>query len=134
MAHEQKDIERRESMPERMEGREPLLIPATDIYEREDALVIMADMPGADESTVDLNIDRNVLTVRGHCACEAPVDHDCTYSEYSCGGQYERSFTLSGQIDTGRIEATVRDGVLKVILPKAEEAKPRRIEVKGGEH
>lgn len=134
MSNESREVERRQSSAaaERTEDREPLLVPPTDIYERADSLVILADMPGADESTVDLNIDRNVLTVRGRCACEAPEGHECTYGEYTCGGLYERSFTLSGELDTQKIEASVQDGVLKIVLPKAEQAKPRRIEVKSG--
>ncbi len=135
MSNERGDIQRRDpaGVSQSSEGlEEALLVPATDIYERDDALVLLADMPGADESTVDLNIERNVLRVSGHCACQAPEGHECVYSEYSCGGRYERTFTLSGEIDTQRIEASVSDGVLKVVLPKAEQAKPRKIEVKSG--
>lgn len=134
MSNESREIERRQptTPAERIEENQPTLTPPTDIFERADSLVIMADMPGVDEKNVDLNIDRNILTVHGRCTCDAPQGHECTYGEYSCGGVYERSFTLSGDLDTQKIDADMQDGVLKIVLPKAEQAKPRKIEVKSG--
>jgi len=108
----------------------PVFTPAVDIYETKDALVVLADMPGVDQSGVDIHLEENMLTIRGKVAEEA-VDKDVVYSEYRTGDYY-RSFTLSNLIDQNRIEAAIKDGVLKLTLAKAETAKPRQIAVKAG--
>jgi HSP20 family molecular chaperone IbpA len=107
-----------------------IFLPAVNIYETESQIVLMSDMPGVDEKTVEIGLEGDVLTILGRSAVEAPKGMETAYAEYS-SGDYRRSFTLSGdQIDRERIEATVKNGVLTVTLPKAEAAKPRRITVK----
>ncbi|MBW1731970.1 MAG: Hsp20/alpha crystallin family protein [Deltaproteobacteria bacterium] len=108
----------------------PVFVPAVDIYENNDALVLLADMPGVSNQGVEIHLEDNELTIRGRVQ-EDPSDRTPIYTEYR-SGDYYRSFTLSSVIDQERIEASMRNGVLKVILPKAEAAKPRRIEVKAG--
>ena len=108
-----------------------VFIPRTDIYEREDALVLVADMPGVDENSIEINVDRRELTVSGRVVPEQIADHRLTYAEYE-SGDFERSFTLTEEVDIGKIEATVRNGVLRLVLPKSEAAKPRKIAVKAG--
>lgn len=108
----------------------PVFTPAVDIYETKDALVVLADMPGVDQSGVDIHLEEGTLTIRGKVAAEEEAKTSL-YSEYRTGDYY-RTFTLSNMIDQERIEATIKDGVLKLTLPKAEIAKPRQIAVKAG--
>ena len=108
-----------------------VFIPRTDIYERDDALVLAADMPGVDESTVDVNVERRELTISGRMEKEQIENHCLTYAEYDTG-DFERTFTLAEEVDVEKIEATVKNGVLRLILPKSEKAKPKKITVKAG--
>lgn len=108
----------------------PVFVPAVDIYENDGALVLVADMPGVDRSGVELHLEENQLTIRGRVAAETDCG-DPLYSEYR-SGDFFRNFTLSNVIDQEKIEATMKNGVLTVILPKAEAARPRQIAVKAG--
>jgi len=100
-----------------------------DIFETPEGSVLLADVPGCDEKDVELHLENDVLTITARRADEAEADHEATYAEYR-PADYQRSFSVSELIDKGRIEATVKNGVLRVTLPKAEAAKPRRIAVK----
>jgi HSP20 family protein len=116
------------------EGREhttnrPVFIPPSDIYETEDSIVVLAEMPGVGPDGVDITLERRVLTIRGRSAANEHTGYQRVYNEYA-DGDYERVFTLSENINRERIEATLRDGVLHLILPKAESAKARKIELK----
>lgn len=104
-------------------------VPRCDLCERPDAFVMLADMPGVDEKSVELRIDKNVLTITGQVQAQKREGLDSTWLEYS-EGDYRKTFRLTDQVNSGSIEASVKDGVLRVILPKAEKQKPRRIEVK----
>ena len=106
-------------------------IPRVDIFETEDALVIVADMPGVDEKSIDIILEKNVLSLRGNVNFETPNDYSLAYCEYEVG-DFERSFTLSDEIDRDNIEASISDGVLRVTLSKAGPAKTRKISVKAG--
>ena len=108
-----------------------VFIPRTDIYERDDVLVLVADMPGVDENSVAINVDRRVLTIAGRVTPEQVADHRPAYAEYETG-DFERSFTLAEEVDVDKIEATVKNGVLSLVLPKSEAAKPKKIAVKAG--
>ena len=103
--------------------------PRVDIYEQKDAMVILADMPGVDQTSVDVTLDKNVLTIRGTVEPKVCKDHSIYYAEYD-EGDYERAFTITNEVDRNRIEAHVKNGVLKLILPKAKEAKIKKIAVK----
>jgi HSP20 family protein len=105
--------------------------PRADIYETEDAIIVLTDMPGVDEKSVDITIEKNVLTINAYVEPEQPEDYRCTYAEYGIG-DYERSFILSNQVDREGIEAAVKDGVLRLSLPKSKETKTRKITVKAG--
>jgi len=109
----------------------PTFLPPADIYETRDNIVVLAEMPGVAFDGVDITLERRVLTIRGRSASNDHAGYQRVYSEYS-NGDYERAFTLSENIDRERIEATLKDGVLHLILRKAETAKPRKIELKSG--
>src|SRR4051812_27016330 len=105
----------------------PVYVPRVDIVETEDALEVLADMPGVARDGVE--VKQRVLSLRGRAEVAVPEGLAPLYLEYE-PGDYERSFTLSDAVDPGGIEARVRAGVLHLRLPKAGPAKPQRIEVK----
>ena len=107
----------------------PVFLPPADIYETNDAIVVMAEMPGVGPDGVDITLERRVLTIRGRSSANERTGYQRVYNEYA-DGDYERVFTLSEAIDRDKIEATLRDGVLHLVLPKAEPARARRIELK----
>jgi HSP20 family protein len=106
-------------------------VPRADIYETDDTIVVVADMPGVDESSLDITLENNVLTINGCVEPMQPEGYSLTYAEYR-EGDYVRSFRLSDEIDREGIEATLKDGVLWLNLPKVKEARTRKIEVKTG--
>jgi HSP20 family molecular chaperone IbpA len=107
----------------------PVFVPPSDIYETNDSIVVLAEMPGVGTDGVDITLERRVLTIRGRSAVNNHRGYQRVYNEYA-DGDYERVFTLSDNIDRDRIEATLKDGILHLVLPKAETAKPRRITLK----
>ncbi len=106
-----------------------IFVPLVDIYETDDELVLVAEMPGVEEKSIDVTLDNDVLTIRGKVAYDVPEDYELVYSEYEIG-DYERSFTVNESIDVDKIEANYHNGVLTVRLPKAEPVKAKKIEVK----
>lgn len=132
MADKTKEIQKKGSDSiERVEHTRAAQVytPDVDIIERQDSIVVTADMPGVDENTVDITLEKNVLSLYGKVDADAPEKLRLLHAEYGIG-DYKRVFTLSGEIDRDKIRATVKNGVLKVLLPKAEAAKTRKIEVK----
>lgn len=132
MAETAKEIEKKEAQaPERVERTRAARVfsPQVDILERKEDIVVTADMPGVDEKSVDISLEKNILTIYGAVEEETQTGYRPFYAEYGLG-DYERIFTLSDEIDRDRIQATVKNGVLKVILPKAEEARSRKITVR----
>jgi len=103
-------------------------IPRVDIYENKESLFLIADMPGVDEKTVDIELEKNILTITGRAENGRIKDAAMMYSEYEIG-DYERVFTLSDEIDREKIVATVKNGVLRLELPKAEKVKPKKIAI-----
>lgn len=106
----------------------PVFVPAVDIYETEADLTLVADMPGVGIDDVSIDLEKDQLTIRGTVA-ENATDRAMLLREYGVGDYY-RQFNLSSAIDRAKIEATMKDGVLKVVLPKVEAVKPRKIEIK----
>jgi HSP20 family molecular chaperone IbpA len=92
-------------------------VPRVDIYEADDNIVVVADVPGVDEASMDITLEKNVLTINGYVEPVQPEGYSLAYAEYRVG-DYERSFTLSNEIDQDNIEATLKDGVLTLHLPK----------------
>ena len=107
----------------------PVFLPPADIYETKDSIVVLAEMPGVSSEGVDISLERRMLTIRGRSASNEHGGYQRVYNEYA-DGDYERVFTLSDNIDRERIEATLKDGILQLVLPKAEAAKARKIELK----
>jgi len=107
----------------------PVFVPRADIFETEDEVTVVADMPGVDENAVDITLEKSTLTIRGFIDQEIPEGYAQSYAEYGIG-DYERSFVLSNEIDREKIEASVKDGVLRLRLPKLDVAKARKIKVK----
>ena len=107
----------------------PTVVPAVDIVETETGVLLVADLPGCDESSVEIAIEDRVLTVRGRPQADAPEGLELAAAEHP-PATFERTFTVSEIIDTEHIQATVRDGVLRLTLPKAEAARPRKIDIK----
>ncbi len=104
--------------------------PAVDIIEKEGEIVLFADLPGVDEKSVDITLEKALLTIYGVVTPEIPENHRLILSEYGVG-DYQRTFTLSDEIDRDHIQARVKDGVLTLTLPKAERAKTKKIPVTG---
>jgi HSP20 family protein len=101
-------------------------VPDVDIYETADSLWLRADMPGVDEQSIEINVNDGVLSIEGQVAVKEYENLAPVYTEYNVGN-YARRFTLANTIDTERISARMKNGVLELELPKAEKAKPRRI-------
>lgn len=104
-------------------------IPRTDIYETADSLTLLMDIPGAKESDIEIVLEKNVLTVHALVEPEVPEGYALALQEYEIG-DYQRSFRLSNEINQEKIEASYKDGVLRLTLPKAEAAKAKKISVK----
>ena len=104
-------------------------MPATDIYEAEDALTVILEMPGVEKSNVNLHVEDGTLNVEGRLDLAKYRGLQPLYTEYNIG-HYSRSFRLSSKIDQSKIAAEMKDGVLSLKLPKVKEAKPRTIQVK----
>ena len=104
-------------------------VPRTDIYEIEDEIILALDMPGINENAFEITLEKNILNVKGYAQIEDADEYTLTLSEYETG-DYERSFRVSDQIAKDKIEAVYKDGVLRLTLPKAEQAKARKIAVK----
>jgi HSP20 family protein len=103
-------------------------LPITDIFETDQALTVILEMPGVDKEKVDVNVENDILTIEGRIDYSKYEGLQPVYTEYNVG-HYARSFELSSKIDQGKITADLKDGVMTLVLPKAEEAKPRKIKV-----
>jgi HSP20 family molecular chaperone IbpA len=102
--------------------------PNTDIFEDESSLTVVMEMPGVQRGNLEIKIEKNVLDVEGKIDFSAYKDLEPVYTEYNVG-HYRRSFSLSSKIDQEKIGSELNDGLLTLVLPKAEEAKPRSIKI-----
>jgi HSP20 family protein len=106
-----------------------VFLPTADIYETDDALNVVLEMPGVDKNSVDIRVEDSVLKIEGRLDFSKYQGLQPLYTEYNVG-HYSRSFRLSSKIDQNKIAAELNDGVLSLVMPKVEEAKPRTIQVK----
>ena len=103
--------------------------PVVDILETKNDLRLFAEMPGVDQNSISVTIDQGVLTIQGNVDTTPIEGFELEYKEYDVG-DYQRTFTLTDTVDQEKISANYNNGVLELILPKAEQAKPKKIEVK----
>jgi HSP20 family protein len=114
--------------PQRAQAADAAIRPPVDIWEDKDGITLCADMPGVSKDRLNLRIDGNNLIVEGQVQFELPEKAEALYADVR-SSLYRRSFSLSGELETGKIEATLKDGVLTVHIPKRSELRPRKIEV-----
>ena len=105
--------------------------PAVDIHETDDGYVMKAELPGVSKDDVSVDVHQNTLTLRGQRTHEADVKQDKYHRVERAYGSFQRSFTLPTVVDQDKVQATYKDGVLELHLPKSEAAKPKRIAING---
>ncbi len=115
----------------RSDAAQPHVIPPVDVFEDEAAITLLADLPGVPREQLQVRVDGDSLVVEATAATAGPENMELVYGEARLP-TYRRQFTLSRELDASRIDAQLRDGVLRLTIPKAEEAKPRRIQVQVG--
>lgn len=103
------------------------IAPPVDIFETEDALTVVVDLPGVAMDSVDIRVENSILTIKGRSNYSSKAE--MLRQEFSLQGYY-RQFQLSDEVDQGRISAESKNGVLTIMLPKAEKSKPKQIKVK----
>ena len=103
--------------------------PAVDIHETDDGFVIKAELPGISKDDVSIDVHQNTLTLRGQRKHEAEVKNERYHRVERAYGSFERSFVLPTVVDQDKAQATYKDGVLELHLPKSEAAKPKRIAI-----
>jgi HSP20 family molecular chaperone IbpA len=107
-----------------------VLRPAVDIFENVDAIKLYADLPGVADNTLSVEVDDKTLTIEGDIAIAMPDDIGSLHADIR-STHYQRAFTLSSELDTTRINASLSNGLLTVTIPKREEVRPRKIEITG---
>ena len=130
---EQRDVATRGSAEVTERGREPeaALRPPADIFEDAEGITVQLDMPGVSRDRLAIQVDKNTLLVEGAAQIEMPEGMEALYADVRAT-RFRRSFALSGELDTDRIDANVRNGVLILRIPKRAEVRPRKIEVRAG--
>ena len=103
--------------------------PAVDIFETEGEIVVKAELPGMERKDIALNLENNVLTVRGERRFVKETKDDNYHRIERSYGTFSRSFSIPATVDEEKIRADYRDGVLKIVLPKKEQAKPKQIRI-----
>lgn len=107
------------------------LIPDVDIYENAEGIYVQADMPGVSRDRLDIQVNRDALTIEGEARIDIPEGMEAVYADIR-STRFRRSFVLSSELDTEKIDARLKDGVLSIHIPKRAEARPRKIEVNAG--
>lgn len=117
-----------ETAPARAREELPLLRPAVDVFEDSQGITVQAEMPGVSKDRLTVQADRNTLLIEGEIALDMPSGMEALYADVQAT-RYSRSFGLSGELEPDRIEASLKDGVLTVRIPKRAEYRPRKIEI-----
>ena len=105
------------------------MTPRVDVLEDDTGITVIADMPGVSKDSLDIKVENDALSIEGAVSAATPQAMEAIYAEVRIP-RYRRVFTLSRELDPGRIEAQLKDGVLRVRVPKHEQARPQRISVK----
>jgi len=134
MADKTKEIQKKEAVETDLVERTragKVYNPDVDIMEGKDKIGVIADMPGVNETSVEVTLDDNVLTIYGKVDWKMPEQMKLLHAEYGIG-DFQRIFTISGEINREKIQARVRNGVLRLVMPKNDVPKMRKIAVKAG--
>jgi HSP20 family molecular chaperone IbpA len=111
-------------------GREqPTMTPRVDVLEDGTGITLLADLPGVSRDALEIHVESDSLTIEGQVSTATPEAMEATYAEVRVP-RFRRMFTLSRELDGSRIEAQLKDGVLRLRIPKQEHAQPRRVQVK----
>jgi len=121
----EKRVVRRDESAEELQT----LLPRVDVFENKDGILLVADMPGVPKDKLELRVENDTLLIEGEIAPDTPENMEAVYAEVRLS-RYRRAFSLSSELDTSRIDAQLRDGVLNLRIPKHAHAQPRKIEVK----
>jgi len=123
-------VQQKREVEGKPEGTIParMFLPVTDIFETDQALTLVMEMPGVDKNNVDVRVENDVLTIEGRIDFSKYEGLQPVYTEYNVGN-YARSFQISSKIEQDQISAELGDGIMRLILPKAAKAKPRKIKV-----
>ncbi len=113
------------------ESNQRPVLPAVDIFEDAGGITLLADMPGVSKDRLDVKLDGDNLSIEGSVELDLPSEMRALWAEVNVP-RFRRTFTLSRELDAGRIEANLKDGVLTLRVPKQSHAQPRRIEVTTG--
>ena len=130
MTPQELQVQQKRELEQKQEATVPAryFIPNADIYETDQALTVVLEMPGVDKSHIDIRVEDDVLHIEGSIDFSKYQGLTPIYTEYPVG-HYRRGFSLSSRIDQHKISADMSDGVLTIALPKVEEVKPRRISI-----
>jgi HSP20 family protein len=130
MAPQELSVQQKREVDKQLESTTPsrAFLPATDIFETEQALTVVLEMPGVGKDGVDVSVEDTILRIEGRIDYSRYEGLQPVYTEYNVG-HYVRSFQISNQIDQAKIRADMKGGVMTLVLPKVEKAKPRRIAV-----
>jgi len=126
---ETKDVTSREPPELRKNEPERSLLPPVDIFEDADGITLIADIPGVNKERLNLKVEKDSLTVEGEAKIDLPEGLEALHADVRAT-RYRRSFTLSSELESDAIEASLKDGLLRIRIPKRAEVKPRRIEVR----
>jgi HSP20 family protein len=123
-------VQQKREVDKKTEGTTPgrVFMPVTDIFETPEALTVVLEMPGVDRDSIAASVENDVVTIEGRIDFTKYEGMHPVYTEYNVG-HYARSFEISNKIDQSKITALMKDGVVTIVLPKAEQAKPRKIQV-----
>lgn len=103
--------------------------PVVDIYDNDDNIVIKAELPGVDKANIDIDVKGRFLTLKGERSAENEIKEDKYHRKERAYGRFERVFTLPAEVDSDKIEADYKDGILTINIPKPEEQKPKQITI-----
>jgi HSP20 family molecular chaperone IbpA len=132
MGYVDSDISKQDlAIPARIERTKSrkVFLPRVDIYETSNAITIIADMPGVDENSVEVTVEKNVLKLTGNVEQTRYEGHGIAYAEYDIG-DYERVFAISNDIDRDKIDAVLKNGVLRLTLHKTDYLKTKKVEIR----
>ena len=130
MSEQELQAQHKREVEKKQESTMPVrdFVPVTDIFETELALTVVLEMPGVSKESVEVGVENDFITITGRIDSSKYEGLQPLYTEYNIGN-YSRSFQISSKIEQERIEAELKDGVMTLVLPKAEKAMPRRISV-----